>query len=111
MVAMANRSWIYLFGLAALLLPAAARAADHSVEINDLKYAPKQIKIEVGDSVTWENKDERDHTVKGDDKDFSSGKIAPGKSFTFKFTKTGEYKYACEYHPRMKGTVVVGSKK
>jgi plastocyanin len=91
----------------ALLLAPAALAKEHKVSIKDLKYNPKELKIKKGDTVVWTNADERDHTVTADDDSFKSRNLGDGDSFTQKFDKPGKYKYHCEYHPRMKATVVV----
>jgi plastocyanin len=93
--------------LAALLAPAAVLAKDHKVSINDLKFAPKELKIKKGDTVIWTNSDDRDHTVTADDDSFKSGNLGGGATFKQKFEKTGKYKYHCEYHPRMKATITV----
>jgi plastocyanin len=91
----------------ALLLAPAALAKEHKVSIKDLKYNPKELKVKKGDTVVWTNADERDHTVTSDDGAFKSANLADGDRFTQKFDKPGKYKYHCEYHPRMKATVVV----
>jgi plastocyanin len=86
------------------------RAAEHVVTINELRYEPAKVEIKAGDTVVWKNKDERDHTVTADKKApdaFKSGKVASGDTYKRKFTKAGSYAYSCDYHPRMKGTVVV----
>ena len=90
----------------ALCAPAAL-AKDHKVLIKDVSYSPRELKIKKGDAVTWTNADERDHTVTADDGSFKSGKLGDGATFKQKFDKAGRYKYHCDYHPRMKATVVV----
>jgi hypothetical protein len=62
----------------------------------------------VGDTVRWDNKSTatEGHTVTGDGK-FSSATLKKGDSYSFKFTKTGTYKYICAIHPFMKGSVKV----
>ena len=46
------------------------------------------------------------HTVTSDDgQTFDSGTIAPGGTFTFKFTVAGSYPYHCNIHPYMRATV------
>ena len=60
-----------------------------------------------GVTVTWTNADERDHTVTADDDSFKSGNLGDGSTFRQKFDKPGRFKYHCEYHPRMKATIVV----
>ena len=91
----------------ALLLGPAALAKEHKVAIKDVKFTPRELKVKKGDTVVWTNSDERDHTVTADDGAFKSGNIGDGGSFRQKFEKPGRFKYHCEYHPRMKATVVV----
>jgi plastocyanin len=33
--------------------------------------------------------------------------MSDGETYKHKFDKAGRYKYHCDYHPRMKATVVV----
>ena len=80
---------------------------DHTVHMKDKKYVPDTLTIKAGESVTWQNDDDHDHTVIADDKSFKSGNINPDDTFAYTFKKTGTFKYACKYHPRMKGTVTV----
>ena len=62
----------------------------------------------MGDTVRWDNKSTatEGHTVTGDGK-FRSGTLKKGDSYSFKFNKTGTYKYICAIHPFMKGSVKV----
>jgi plastocyanin len=41
------------------------------------------------------------------DSNVKSGFLAPGQSFTLKFTKPGAYTYFCALHPNMFGNIVV----
>jgi plastocyanin len=112
LIAMRNvteRTWIPPFAVLALalLLAQAAWAKEQKVSIKDLKYNPKELKIKKGDTVVWTNADERDHTVTADDGSFKSPNLGDGGRFTQKFDKPGKYKYHCEYHPRMKATIIV----
>ena len=70
-------------------------------------YSPNEIRIEVGQSLTWTNDDEVAHTVTADEGAFDSGFLDPGASFTFTFDEAGTYTYFCKPHPWMKGAVVV----
>jgi plastocyanin len=102
-----------VFGIAAALsaplLGAAkpAKGVTHSVSIKGMKFAPVSLTIKAGDSVKWDNGDQRDHTVVAADGSFNSGNIGPGGNFSFTFAKAGKYEYACSLHPRMKGVVIV----
>jgi plastocyanin len=85
------------------------QAADKvsAVSIKEMKFSPASITIKPGEKVIWTNNDDHDHTVVADDNSFKSGNLSRGDSFEHKFDKTGKFKYACSYHPRMKGVVVV----
>jgi len=82
-----------------------------SVSIKDMKFDPASIDVKVGETVTWTNEDDRDHSVVAKDGTFDSDNIRPGKTYSYKFTKPGKFSYSCEYHPRMKGTVNVADGK
>jgi plastocyanin len=73
-----------------------------------MKFDPAQIEIAVGDKVVWTNADDRDHTVVARENSFKSGNLSKGDRFEQTFSKAGKYSYACSYHPRMKGVVIVG---
>jgi plastocyanin len=74
-------------------------------------YMPGTITLVVGvnNTVTWENVDVSHHTVTGSNRLFESGNINPGQNFTYTFALQGIIAYTCDYHPWMKGTVVVVS--
>ncbi len=102
----------YLLGLAMLAVgtavlgpgpwmpDAAVQAAGTTVTIPGDAYLPAAIMIEVGQTVTWVNKDSDPHVstnVPGAPKTFTIVH-APGKSSSFKFTKPGVYGYYCLDH-------------
>jgi plastocyanin len=93
-------------GLAMRLSLGAART--HPVSIQAMQFSPASITVKAGDSVTWSNRDDRDHKISADDGSFSSGNLSAGGSFSHTFSRTGECRYGCVYHPREKGVVVVG---
>lgn len=72
-----------------------------------------QIAITQGEQVRWENQDNAAHTVTsgtpetGPDGIFDSELFGPGETFTFEFTKVGEYPYYCVIHPWMIGHITV----
>ena len=83
-------------------------------------FTPYPIIIKVGDTITWKNEDTTPHTVtsgsgpsdpnKGKDFDSSPGLssvIAPGSTFSHKFTQAGSFPYFCQLHPNMVGEVGV----
>src|SRR3954467_5401543 len=83
------------------------REPQEDVAIKAKVFTPGTVKNKKGDSVTWKNNDNADHTVDADDGSFSSGTIKSGKTWQHTFKKAGKYSYSCHLHPRMKGTIVV----
>lgn len=87
--------------------PAPAAGKRVTVVIENLKCQPETITVDVGDTIIWTNKDEREHTVTADDGSFSSGRLRKGTSFSHTFDKPGRYSYGSDPSPRTKGLVVV----
>ncbi|MDT7858611.1 MAG: cupredoxin family copper-binding protein [Candidatus Aenigmarchaeota archaeon] len=77
------------------------------VEIKNFAFNPETIKIKVGDTVRWTNKDSVPHTATADDGSFDTGYLSYGKSKSITFSKSGTYDYYCIPHPWMKGKVIV----
>ena len=91
----------------ALSLASPVAAASHSIAITDSAFGTAVLTVQVGDTVTWTNADDRPHTVTSQDGAFDSGNVDEGATFSFTFTEAGTYAYLCEYHPDMTGTIVV----
>ncbi|MEM3001859.1 MAG: plastocyanin/azurin family copper-binding protein [Candidatus Nitrosocaldus sp.] len=86
-------------------------------------YIPSNLKIRVGDTVTWVNNDTVQHTITSGkgvsryegvtgklgvaDGIFDSGLIGRGESWSYKFEKPGRFAYFCAVHPWMIGVVIV----
>ena len=84
----------------------AARAEDSKVTIDNFTFTPVELKLKVGDTVTWTNHDDIPHTVVSAGK-FRSKTMDTDGTFSFTFTSAGEYKYFCSLHPHMTGTIKV----
>ena len=71
-------------------------------------YAPDDVTVAVGTTVTWTNTDSVAHTSTSDDGTaWNSGSVPPGGQFSFAFQNGGTFSYHCAIHPGMVGTVVV----
>lgn len=78
------------------------------VQIASFKYAPPTVTVKRGGAVTWTNEDRAAHTasVKGG-MGFDTDTLQTGKSKRIVFDQAGTFSYICEFHPFMKGKVVV----
>ena len=92
-------------------------SANPEVDITNLSprqwYQPSQIRINVGDTVTWNNNDTEPHTVTSGlggglnslltnsqgrpDGLFDSGLFSTGNSISIKFNNSGTFNYFCTY--------------
>ncbi len=74
------------------------------------KFDPPAISVSAGATVVWTNRDNFTHSVQLlSGASWSSEPVRPGETTAYTFTKPGEYRYQCSFHPQdMKGRVVVG---
>ena len=95
---------------AAIVLPLGvigAHAEDMKVTIDNFTFAPAELKVKVGDTVTWTNHDDIPHTVVSTEKRFASPVLDTDERFTYRFAAPGSYAYFCSIHPHMTGTITV----
>jgi plastocyanin len=82
-----------------------------TVSSGQFAFSPKSLTIPVGTTVIWKNTTQAPHTVTSNDgKSFNTGDstpVAPGSTFSFKFTKAGTFAYHCNFHPFMTATLIV----
>jgi plastocyanin len=89
-----------------LLGVAHAYAEDTSVTIDNFTFAPAELTVKVGTTVTWTNHDDIPHTIVSAGK-FRSKTLDTDNSFSFTFAQAGDYKYFCSLHPHMTGMIKV----
>src|SRR5437868_6229241 len=82
-----------------------SKGSASAVKVADFSFAPGETTVTAGQTVTWTNEGQVDHTVKG--RGFFSAKaLANGESFSHRFAKPGRFPYVCTLHPsQMRGTV------
>ena len=94
--------------LGAFIFANPAMAAPASVNVVNESFHPGDVTVNAGEGVTW-NFQENGHDIDvydGPEK-FSSGKGASGTTYAHTFNTPGTYKYICDYHSGMSGTVTV----
>ncbi len=70
------------------------------------QFSPKAMTISVGDTVRATNLDSVRHDWT-DPGVFSSGDLAPGQAYSFRFDSTGRFDFECTIHAGMTGTITV----
>jgi plastocyanin len=79
-----------------------------AVTIDNFKFMPPSLTVSGGTRISISNKDSTAHTFTADDgHTFDTGDVNPGSSTTVTVSKPGTYKYHCNIHPFMHGTIVV----
>ena len=78
------------------------------VRLEDYAFAPANIVVDAGTTVTWTNYDDVEHTVTSDEGDeLDSELFGENETFSHTFDTPGEYAYHCSPHPNMRGLVTV----
>ncbi len=78
------------------------------VRLEDFAFAPANIVVDFGSTVTWTNNDKVGHTVTSDKGgELDSPLFGRDGTFSHTFDEPGEYWYHCEPHPNMRGLVKV----
>lgn len=92
--------------LLTIAVPAAAQETS-DVDVVDIDFAPAEVTVEAGTTVTWTQSGSLPHTVTADDGSFDSHPdcssagdacMASGDTFTQTFDEPGEYAYYCRLH-------------
>ena len=82
-------------------------AADQLVKIGNFAFAPDNITVPVGTTVTFRNDDDMIHSIVAEDGSFHSKGLDTGDEFSFTFSKPGDFAFVCGLHPFMHGKVTV----
>lgn len=96
-----------LVPLALLFATAAAPAAQPTVRMTNDAFLPSTLTVSAGATVLFINRDDDAHTVTSVNGAFDSKGLDTNGRWSYTFKKPGSYRYFCELHPFMKGTIVV----
>ena len=102
-------------GLSSLILVVACAVgasgawAQHTVAQKDKQFAPDDLTVKVGDSVTFTNDDPYFHSVfsMSEAKTFDLGNFPSGEARSVTFDKPGTVDIECTIHPLMNMTITV----
>ena len=78
-----------------------------TVRIVQFAFVAADIDAAAGSEISWTNEDPAPHTVTAEAGAFDSLQLGPGESFSTVLHQPGDYRYRCEIHPTMTGTVHV----
>ncbi len=85
-----------------------ATTQEHTVSIQDFAFAPEELTIQKGDTVTWTNFDSVAHTITSDEgNELDSELLSKNQTYSHTFQDDGVYPYHCTPHPSMTATIIV----
>jgi len=92
----------------ALTTFARAEPKTHTVRIQNMKFDPAQLSVSAGDTVIFENRDDVPHAIRrreGGSPALDSGRLRPGKAFSFPVRGVTSILYEDRLHPEMRGSI------
>ena len=85
-------------------------ACPDTIDISGFAFQPASCTVEAGTTLTFVNQDSAPHTATsrpGSPADFDTGTLNQSESASVTLDAAGEYRYFCQIHPDMEGTIVV----
>ena len=85
---------------------------DASVAIRTFQFAPDTLRVKAGTRVVWSNADEIEHTITSGSPEKRNGPFhgvvdKRGATYSAVLERAGTYRYFCDRHRFMTGTVIV----
>ncbi len=87
------------------LKASSVNSAQYTVIMQNLTLNPNMLKVPIGATVVWENRDTAPHNIQMEA--VKSGILEPGQKFEYTFKEKGEFQYICSLHTYMKGRIIV----
>lgn len=97
---------VMLTALSGAPVASASVATTKGVAVKDYFFSPKAITIVHGTFVKWTNFGKHTHTTTNNG-GLWNVTLKPGQTYTRQFNKVSFYKYHCNIHPSMTGTIKV----
>ncbi len=85
-----------------------SRGARREIQMKAISFTPRELSVLIGDTVLFKNADVVRHNAVRRET-FDTGELRSGESFLWVPADTGEYRYQCTIHPRMRGMIRVDS--
>jgi plastocyanin len=79
----------------------------HKVEIKQFAFSPHDVVVRSGDVIEFTNADYAPHTATAADESFDTKQLNKDGVGRIVAGKPGTYDFGCQFHPRMKGKLVV----
>jgi plastocyanin len=80
-------------------------SSEHTVQIRGMKFSPKIIDVEIGDTIIFKNNDNAPHTATSKGKSWTTDLLNFGDEESIEIQDGMVTDYFCKYHPMMKGKI------
>lgn len=81
----------------------------HEVEISAFAFHPKVVRVRIGDTIRWTNRDLAPHTATADAFGWDTELLEQNETGDIRVTEGMETSYFCAFHPHMTGRIEVVS--
>ena len=82
----------------------------HVIEMRNFVFSPASLEVAVGDTVVWINRDAAPHTATDSAAAWGSGAVKAEGRWSRVVDAPGRFPYLCDYHPSMRGELIVGAR-
>ena len=79
----------------------------HQVMIQNFKFKPAVLNVQIGDIIVWKNLDVAPHTATAMDKNWTTKTLKKGEQQKIIIGKDMTLDYYCRFHPMMKATLML----
>ena len=91
---------------------AVATSDNATISIKTFQFAPDTLRVKAGVRVVWTNTDDIEHTITSGTPDDTTGPFhgvvaTSGATYTAMLNEPGTFRYFCDRHRFMNGTVIV----
>lgn len=76
------------------------------IDQDGIEFRPDKLTVSVGEDVYFTNSEHAVHTVTIEGENIS-GAMARGDAVVWIFDTPGEYRIRCDFHPKMRATIIV----
>lgn len=88
--------------------PVTTNIEENTIQIKNFAYNPSEIKVKPGTKITISNEDDEAHSIVYDSSEFEPTYIDPKSKSTLNAPiSPGTYKFHCDKHLYMTGTIIV----
>ncbi|MBF9049803.1 copper-binding protein [Roseobacter sp. HKCCD9010] len=79
----------------------------YEIEISSFAFQPEVVRVRIGDTIRWINRDLAPHTATADEFSWNTETLEQNEAGDILVTEGMETSYFCVFHPHMKGRIEI----